>query len=52
MSVDIHLTVLPCSFSIFTMSAIGYWAFAAHKPQPKHTIYKELTHTLYTNLML
>lgn len=31
----VHLTVLPCSLNIFTMSAIGYWALAAHKPQPK-----------------
>lgn len=32
-----HLTVLPCSRSIFTMSAMGYWALAAQRPQPCKT---------------
>lgn len=36
MRVDSYLTALPCSLSIFTISAMGYCAFAAHRPQPKH----------------
>lgn len=31
-----YLTVFPCSLSIFTMSAMGYCALAAQRPQPKY----------------